>query len=376
MNSGHRVLRFCIHCLKSIIFLLFIHLLTSCTKEQPGGDWIIEVETGFSLAPANFGAAITRADVTADVDAVKNLWILQFDGTSDASKLVKSEYKNSVDNLADVKIILIKGSNQRVVFIANTFDSTLFNEEKASPGVYSFSQFKKKKFSISDESGMFTGSGEKFMRMYGSYDEDVPSKDASVLLYRIGAKVILTYTSDDVSSVPDGSRFRVTSVQLKDVPDSSSYISDPLNTVVATPAYVVNYPVTSGSATGVSGEAYSINDYDGFVSYYLPENIRGVNLSVGTQQQKPLFAPVNSTWIEIKGEGIGSDDRVNEYVTFKLYLGNNLTTNYNINNNTEYTINLKFKGINLKDARLKVERISDIEIFQEEIIEWENLQNH
>ena len=360
----------------TIILLIGLIFLGSCSKEQPGGDGIIEVETGFSLAPANFGAAITRADVTADVDAVKNLWILQFDGTSDASKLVKSEYKNSVDNLADVKIILIKGSNQRVVFIANTFDSTLFNEEKASPGVYSFSQFKKKKFSISDESGMFTGSGEKFMRMYGSYDGDVPNKDASVLLYRIGAKVILTYTSDDVSSVPDGSRFRVTSVQLKDVPDSSSYISDPLNTVVATPAYVVNYPVTSGSATGVSGEAYSINDYDGFVSYYLPENIRGDNLSVGTQQQKPLFAPVNSTWIEIKGEGIGSDDRVNEYVTFKLYLGNNLTTNYNINNNTEYTINLKFKGINLKDARLKVERISDIEIFQEEIIEWENLQNH
>lgn len=372
MDSRYRVLRFCIHSLKSIIFLLFIHLLTSCSKEQPGGDGIIEVETGFSLAPANFGAAITRADVIADVDAVKNLWILQFDGTSDASKLVKSEYKNSVDNLADVKIILIKDSNQRVVFIANTFDSELFNGDNASPGVYSFSQFKKKKFSISDESGMFTGSGEKFMRMYGSYDGDVPNKDASVLLYRIGAKVILTYTSDDVSSVPDGSRFRVTSVQLKDVPDSSSYISDPLNTVVATPAYVVNYPVTSGSATGVSGEAYSINNYDGFVSYYLPENIRGDNLSVGTQQQKPLFAPVNSTWIEIKGEGIGSDDRVNEYVTFKLYLGNNLTTNYNINNNTEYTINLKFKGINLKDARLKVERISDIEIFHEEIIVWEN----
>lgn len=372
MDSGHRVSGFSIHCLKFIILLISINFVTSCSKEQPGGGEVKEVETGFSLAPANFGAAITRADVTADVDAVKNLWILQFDGTSDASKLVKREYKNSVDNLADLKIILNKGSNQRVVFIANTFDSELFNGDNASPGKYSFSQFKKKKFFISDESGMFTGSGEKFMRMYGSYDGDVPNKDEPVLLYRIGAKVILTYTSDDVSSVPDGSRFRVTSVQLKDVPDSSSYISDPLNTVVATPAYVVNYPVTSGSATGVSGEAYTINDYYGFVTFYLPENIRGINSSVISQQLKPLFAPVNSTWIEIKGEGIGSDDRVNEYVTFKLYLGNNLTTNYNINNNTEYTINLKFKGINLKDARLKVERISDIEIFQEETIVWEN----
>ena len=371
MDSGHRVLVFSIHCLKFIILLLFFHFLTSCSKELPGGGEVKEVETVFTLAPANFGDAITRADVT--VDAVKNLWILQFNGTTDLSKLVKSEYKNSVDNLADLKIILNKGSNQRVVFIANTFDSELFNEDNAPPGNYFFSQFKKKKFFISDESGMFTGSGEKFMRMYGSYDGNVPNKDASVLLYRIGAKVILIYTSADVSSVPDGSRFRVTSVQLNDVPDSSSYISDPSNTVVATPKCVVSYPVISGSATGVSGEAYSINDYDGFVTFYLPENIRGINSSVISQQQKPEFAPVNSTWIEIKGEGISSDGRVNEYVTFKLYLGNNFTTNYNINNNTEYTITLKFKGINLKDARMTVERISDIEIFEEETIEWKNL---
>ncbi len=375
MNSGHRVLRFCIHCLKSIIFLLFIHLLTSCTKEQPGGDGIIEVETGFSLAPANFGAAITRADVTADVDAVKNLWVLQFNGTTDLSKLVKSEYKNSVDNLADLKIILNKGSNQRVVFIANTFDHTLFNEDNATPGIYSFLQFKKKKFIISDESGMFTGSGEKFMRMYGSYDGDVPNKTESVILYRIGAKLNLFYSSEEVGSIPGSTRLKVNSIQLREVPSISNYISNPSNNIAVAPT-VFDYPISTNSTTDIFGEAYSINDYDGFVSYYLPENIRGDNLSVVTQQQKPLFAPVNSTWIEIKGEGIGSDDRVNEYVTFKLYLGNNLTTNYNINNNTEYTINLKFKGINLKDARLKVERISDIEIFQEEIIEWENLQNH
>ena len=143
MDSGHRVLVFSIHCLKFIILLLFFHFLTSCSKELPGGGEVKEVETGFTLAPANFGAAITRADVT--VDAVKNLWILQFDGTTDASKLVKSEYKNSVDNLADLKIILNKGSNQRVVFVANTFDPTLFNEDNASPGIYSFLQFKNKK---------------------------------------------------------------------------------------------------------------------------------------------------------------------------------------------------------------------------------------
>ena len=360
MDSGHRVLVFSIHCLKFIILLLFFHFLTSCSKELPGGGEVKEVETGFTLAPANFGAAITRADVTANVDAVKNLWILQFNGTTDLSKLVKSEYKNSVDNLADLKIILNKGSNQRVVFVANTFDPTLFNEDNASPGIYSFLQFKKKKFFISDESGMFTGSEEKFMRMYGSYDGNVPNKDASVSLYRIGAKVNLSYTSDEVLSIPGATRLKVKSIQLRDVPSNSNYISNPSNNIIITPS-VFDYPISTK------------NDYYGFVTFYMPENIRGINSSVISQQQKPEFAPVNSTWIEIKGEGISSDGRVNEYVTFKLYLGNNFTTNYNINNNTEYTITLKFKGINLKDARMTVERVSDIEIFEEETIEWKNL---
>jgi len=61
---------------------------------------------------------------------------------------------------------------------------------------------------------------------------------------------------------------------------------------------------------------------------------------------------------------------VNENVTFKLYLGNNLTSSYNINANTQYNITLKFKGVSLTDARLEVKRISDIETFEEVVIEW------
>jgi len=351
----------------TVISLISLVITSACVKDVNPVNSKKNTDMTFSLSCANFGAAITRADVIADVDAVKNLWVLQFNGTTDLSKLVKSEYKNSVDNLADLKIILNKGSNQRVVFIANTFDHTLFNEDNATPGIYSFLQFKKKKFIISDESGMFTGSGEKFMRMYGSYDGDVPNKTESVILYRIGAKLNLSYNSEEVVDIPGTTRLKVNSIQLREVPSNSNYISNPFNNIIITPT-VFDYPISTNSTTDIFGEPYLINDYNGFVTFYLPENIRGVNPSVNSQQLKPLFAPVNSTWIEIKGEGIGSDGRVNEYVTFKLYLGNNLTTNYNINNNTEYTINLKFKGINLKDARLKVERISDIEIFEEETI--------
>lgn len=354
----------------TFISLIGVLFMASCSKELPNVGRVKQVEMGFSLAPAEFGAIVSRAGIAVNENSVVNLWILQFNGTDDASKLVRSEYKATVGNLADLQIILNQGLGQRIIFIANTFDSALFNEANAPLNTFTYLQFKQKTFSISDESGMFTGGITKYLRMYGSYEGGVPNKNSSVLLYRIGARVNLTYTSDDVSSVPDATRLRVTSVQLRDVPSTSSFISNPFNSTLLTPDNVLNYPVTAGSKTGISGEAYTIGDYAGNVSYYIPENIRGVSVSVGSQQQKPTYAPEKSTWIEIKGEGVSSDGRVNESVTFKLYLGNNLTSNYNINANTQYNITLKFKGVSLTDARLEVVRISDIETFEEVVIQW------
>jgi len=249
--------------------------MASCSKELSGGGEVKQVEMGFSIAPAEFGAVVTRAGVAVDEDAVMNLWILQFNGTYDESTLVRSEYKATVGNLADLQIILNQGSNQRVIFIANTFDSALFNGVNAPLNTYTYLQFKQKTFPISDESGMFAGSTTKHLKMYGSYEGNVPNKNSSVLMYRIGARVNLTYTSEDVSSVPGGTRFRVASVQLNGVPASSSYISDPYNSTVLVPPTVVQYPVVTGSNEGASGLPYSIGDYIGSVSYYMPENIRG-----------------------------------------------------------------------------------------------------
>ncbi|MDP3398027.1 MAG: DUF4906 domain-containing protein [Bacteroidales bacterium] len=354
----------------TIMSLIGLLLLSACTKELPGNGEFKQVKMTFSLAPAEFGAVVTRAGVAVNESAVVNLWILQFDGTTDASTLVRREYKATIGSLADLQIVLNQGVNHRVLFIANTFDSALFNEANAPLNTFTYLQFKQKTFPLSDESGMYAGGVTKYLRMYGSYEGAVPNKNSSVFLYRIGARVNLTYTSEDVSSVPDGTRLRVTSVQLRDVPATSTYISNPFNNNSLTPATVINYPATTGSKTGASGEAYSIGGYTGNVSYYMPENIRGVIASVGSQQQKPAYAPEKSTWMEIKGEGVSSDGRVNENVTFKLYLGNNLTSNYNINANTQYNITLKFKGVSLTDARLEVIRISDIEIFQEVVIVW------
>jgi hypothetical protein len=353
---------------KVICFFLAIFFLGGCSKDNFWNGNSKIVNTYFTFVPAEFGSISTRAGVAVDENSVVNLWVLQFDGTTDGSKLLRSEYKATVENLADLQIVLNQGVNHRVIFIANTFDSSLFSEANAPLNTYTLLQFKEKAFSLADENGMFTGETTKYLRMYGSYVGDIPNKSSSITLYRICSKVHINYISEDVSSVEDGVRFRITSVQLKNVPASSSYISNPTNSAVFSPPSVIDYPVTTGTLIGTTEESYSIGDYEGSVTYYMPENIAGINSSVGSQILKSIYAPAKATYLELKGEGIGNDGRVNEYATFKFYLGNNLTTDYNVNTNTNYSFTVRFKGLNIKDMRLEIIRVSDIEVIVEE--EW------
>ena len=350
------------------LIVLLLTLATGCEKFSLIGNDNKNVKATFCITTSNFSSLSTKAGFEVNENTIANLWILQFDGPNDNSLLTKSEYKESITDINSLELLLNAGTNQRVVFIANSFDSGLFNQANAPISSFTYSQFKNQKISVSDEASMFAGSTSNYLRMYGCYLGDVPNKESAIILYRICSKVHINYISEDVSSIEDGVRFRITSVQLKNVPASSSYISNPTNSTVFLPPSVIDYPVTTGTLIGTTEESYSIGDYTGSVTYYMPENIAGINSSVGSQILKSIYAPAKATYLELKGEGIGNDGRVNEYATFKFYLGNNLTTDYNVNSNTSYSFTVRFKGLNIKDMRLEIIRISDIEVIVEE--EW------
>ncbi len=350
------------------LIVLSLTLATGCEKFSLTGKENNNVKTKFCITTSNFSSLSTKAGFEVNENTIANLWILQFDGPNDNSLLTKSEYKESITDITSLELLLNAGTNQRVVFIANSFDSGLFNQANAPISSFTYSQFKNQKISVSDESSMFAGTSTNYLRMYGSYLGDVPNKSSAIILYRICSKINLTYTSDDVSTIPEGVRFNIKSIQLRNVPTEFSHISDPENSVSFIPAGVIDYQITSGTQSGTPEQSYSIGDFGGYVTYYMPENISGINEGVLTQSLKAFYAPVKSTYIEVKGEGIGNDGRINEYATFKFYLGNNLTTNYNINTNTIYNVSIKFKGLNSADLRLEIIRVSDIEVIEE--LEW------
>ena len=99
----------------------------------------------FSLKPITIGNAQTKAGVAVNESSVKNLWILQFNGTADESKLVKSLYFPDISDLNNIVIQLLAGIDQRVEFAANTFNSSLFDQTNSPLNNFTYSDFKSRK---------------------------------------------------------------------------------------------------------------------------------------------------------------------------------------------------------------------------------------
>ena len=126
--------------------------------------------------------------------------------------------------------------------------------------------------------------------------------------------------------------FRVKSVQLRSVPCSATLFGSSRAESAET---VADMPPVETSAT-----AYT-------ATYYLLENRQGQVTSIGTQQQKDeTRAPQYATYIAITGEADGIK------VVYRIYLGENNTTDFNVGRNRVYNINARILGMNTVDWRV------------------------
>lgn len=339
--------------------LSLLLLLAGCHKEIIPTKLVSKVS--FTLKTPTMLVAETKAGTAVEELSIENLWVLQFDGNGDGSLLTKAIYIPAITNINDLEMKLNNGSGQTIIFVANTFDQTLFNETNASMGVYSIASFKLKSISYSSENSLFTGTTTKNLRMYGRYYGDIPNSGATVTLYRNCAKISFSYISEDGLDVFNPGRIRVTSVQLKNIPATSSYNADPSSIILTNPALLIDYSAITGSNTGTgTGEAYSIGDYSGNITFYMPENISGINPAVTSQKNKAQLAPLKATYLEIKGE-FWNNDIFFKKISFKLHLGKNITSDYNVNCNTNYNVSLVFTGVDISDTRIVVYSVLNTE---------------
>ena len=95
-------------------------------------------------------------------------------------------------------------------------------------------------------------------------------------------------------------------------------------------------------------------DGDGYSAvYYLPENLQGENVSIPGQEQKnEANAPEYAAYILIEGEADGL------HVVYRIYLGENNTSDFNIARNRVYRIEARILGRNTVDWRVSTTEVS------------------
>lgn len=156
----------------------------------------------------------------------------------------------------------------------------------------------------------------------------------AVSLVRVVAKVNFSYTV----AADFATTFRVKSIQLRCVPCSATFFGSNRAESAET---VADMPPVETSAT-----AYT-------ATYYLLENRQGQVTSIGTQQQKnETRAPRYATYIAIEGEA------ENVKVVYRIYLGENNTTDFNVGRNRVYNIAARILGMNTLDWRVSTAEVA------------------
>lgn len=150
----------------------------------------------------------------------------------------------------------------------------------------------------------------------------------AVSLIRAIAKVNFSYTV----AADFAKTFRVKSVQFRNAPRSAALFG---SSRAENSEAVADMPPVETSATAYAATCYFL------------ENRQGQVAGIGSQQQKDqTHAPKYATYITITGEADGIK------VMYRIYLGENNTTDFNVSRNRVYNIDARILGRNAVDWRV------------------------
>lgn len=335
---------------RTIPFLTAALLLAACGKDTAGapeggepsaGGGMVEMTFGFSAS--DLKTPVVKAG-TMDDDLLDNLWVLQFDGQAESSVLELCEYY-PLERIADnkVSVALYESDTQvRIYFVAN-----VGQDEFASLAAGStLGDFEARVLGMADEAAV---SGSGHLPMAGTYDGSVSFQEQDVTLTRMVAKIAFTCTVDIPAA---GESFTIGRIQLTDVATGTRYKEFTVPTArtglfpdAASTDNFTDYALESASAS----ETAEITR-----TWYLPENLRGVVEGLTARTKGGGNVPAHSTCIEVSGDYTKGDAVYD--VTYRIYPGQNNSTDFNMIRNHSYTISSTIKGFNEHDLRVEVEK--------------------
>ena len=176
-------------------------------------------------------------------------------------------------------------------------------------------------------------------------------QNMSMSIARVAAKIKLNI------KIKENSGIKISNYTIYSVPFKTFYTPHPMDTE----ASEVDKGAGSGDIASLWGDFPKVTLADGTTSvsklFYMYENRRGVNTAITTQKDKnEKNAPVHATYVTIEGE-------VNKVkVVWRVYLGANNTSNFNIKRNCFYTYNITLNDAATADTRVNVDYTNAIDL--------------
>lgn len=274
------------------------------------------VEATLSVNVMEAQSSIQTYSSSRATQTVSNLWILQYDASG---KCVASEKIESYTTGRELKVKLIGGIGAELYAIANA-------------GAMSF-----KDMSLSDlKSASWGGEADALAKLpyvgYAKVDIKYANFSSSDLkLQKIGSEVKISYVVDGKSP------YTVTSFQLRNVPKKFYLI-----------------PGTAIAAGDVEDKAVITDKLGEVYTYIIPENLQGVDASITNAKNKKTDKP--ATYVEIKGEYEDPSIAIAFDSSYKMYLGENNTNDFNVLRNKVYSFIGNLRMEDEADNRVDVDQ--------------------
>ena len=323
-------------------------------------------------------AGINDPEITANT-TIKNLWVLQYDGTGDAAKLIGTpvyieDYTEEANRSA--KLVASTTPNT-IVFIANTFDKNLPFQQNST-----ITELKGRRFTTQSlgtivtkdpntadtGTGTFPNDGDYYQRLNGYVETTITEGDnlecalghnacrisVNVTNNTAGTTYPVTLTSADIENVP-GCMYFFTNY---DGYTSGTNVGKPTGADIALYELKNYYNVITWTAEeGTSATAKS-------AKLYLSPNESGIVSANVSPKLKSMFAPSRATVLRLHGTYKDGGNDIPVKYTFAL--GEDMIKNYQLvpNGDYVYNITLNARGDKTSDGRVTYNSASGIDYTQ------------
>ncbi len=324
-----------------IIIISFL-LLASCRREtlQSAPDDGKGVNACFSFTTTGMqepGVTTRAVDPTTVDDAqITDVWVLQF-GSGGA--FVKKTYATSV-NASAFLVKLVPNNTGNLYFVVNA-GATAFATDPANEAA-----FQTAAKTITTETDLLLSGTKKSIPMLGQITGyTVPSTGytaRTVSLTRLLARVDVVYSVD--ASIASG--FQLDKIRVCNVPTTIQYYMPAAGNFPASPtaSTMMNTAYTSVTSSATPQT----------LTYYLPDNRRGVGANTGTTTARLKSGVDYATYIEMTGHTLGTQG--GDEIVYRIYPGADNYNDYNVVRNTHYTLTNTLKGISLSDTRVSLHK--------------------